>query len=992
MTVAAPAGASPKVEPKASESAIVDQSHPVRNLSGVVKDEKGGPIIGASVVVKGTTNGSITNLDGQFTLSNVPAGATVEVSYIGFTPQSKKVSGDTRNLNFVLSEATEDLDEVVVVGYGVQRKRDLSGSVASVKGDVVNEYANVSVATALTGRISGVQVQQSSGQPGGGIQVRVRGSNSIKGSNEPLWIINGFPGDINMINTSDIESVEVLKDASATAIYGSRGANGVVIITTRKAGEGKVNVEYNASFGVQSCIKQLDLLNAEEYMDYLNQKAAVNGKSAVYTDAEIAAETTDTNWQKEVFRNALVTDHSVNITGGTDKIRNSFGLSYFDQDGVIKESGYRRITLRSSQDFKISKFISLSSNIILSRADQDQMNSQGGSNGTTVIGSMLILPPVSTVKYDDGSWNDFTGQPIAPMNPLAYLYEVQHKFFANRVMANAMLTVRPIPELTIQISGNITNKDSRTDYYKSLKYPNSQGAASTTIGNTTDLTSNNIVTYDKTFGGKHHLNVMGGFTYESNTTKAVSSGTAEGFLSDVTNVYDLDGAEVKGLPSSSYSDWRLYSFLGRANYNYGDRYLLTASIRADGSSRYSKGNKWGYFPSAAAAWRLSQEQFLNDVEWLSDLKLRLSYGKTGSTAISPYSTQNTLSTQNVVFDKNTVVAYCPSDTYTGDLRWETTAQTNVGIDFAAFNSRFRFTADYYYKKTTDLLNSVEMPRSSGYTTALRNIGSVENKGFELQVDGRIIDSDVKWDLGFNFTRNRSKVLKLADSKDIFGSTISSSVFNDQINILREGKEMYLFYGYVEDGLDENGHIVYKDLDGDGSITSADRDIIGNPNPDFLLNFNTTVSWKGFSLSAFFQGSFGNDIFSISMANLAYNYSYNGNTLRDVYLNHWTAENTNAKYPAFDQTSYRVSDRFVYDGTYLRLKNIELAYDIPLKKNKTLKRCRVYVSGQNLVTITSYPFWDPDVNAKGTGSSMMQGIDWYSYPSARTYTAGLKLIF
>jgi TonB-linked SusC/RagA family outer membrane protein len=961
-----------------------------RRITGKVVDEKGLPIIGATVMVKGTKIGAAADVNGQFALDDIPSNAIITANCVGYVVQSKKAANG--NLTFVLAEETKSLDEVVVIGYGVQRKRDLSGSIASVKGDVVNQFANTSVATALQGRISGVQVQQDNGQPGAGIQVRIRGANSIIGNNEPLWIINGFPGDINMINTADIETVEVMKDASATAIYGSRGSNGVVIVTTKQAKQGKVSVEYNGSISAQNLAKELKLLNAPEYMDYLNEKAAVSGKPSIYTQSDIDGAIHSTNWQRELFRTAWVSDNSINISGGTDKIQSSFGLSSLDQQGIVKNNGYRRVTMRGALNYEISKYFSAEGSLIYSRTNHDQMNSQGGSRGTSVIGSTLILPPTATPHYDDGTWNDFQTQPISPLNPLAYVNEIKNKWHSNRVMANAALVIKPIKGLNIRLSGNINSEETRKDYYKSLKYPGSKGAASINTSETVDFTSNNIVTYNTSFNKKHHITVMGGVTYEESTTKAFNSGTAESFISDVMESYDLDAATVKGLPTSGYSKWNLLSFLGRINYNFDDRYLLTASIRADGSSRYSKGNKWGYFPSAAFAWRLQQEPFLENAEWLNDLKLRVSYGVTGSTAISPYSTQNTLYTGNIVLGKNTIVAYIPNDTYTGGLKWETTAQTNIGVDFAAFHNRLRLTADFYYKKTTDLLNNVEMPRSSGYTTALRNIGSISNKGFEVQLDGRIIDSSLKWDAGLNFSLNRSKVLSLSDGKDIFGATLNNTILNDQLNLMREGKQMYLFYGYKENGYDDKGHIVYQDIDGQNGITTADKTIIGNPNPDFLLNFSTSISYKGFTLSAFLQSCVGNDIYSLSMAAEAYDYGYNGNTLHEVYTNHWTAENTNARYPNLDQTSYKMSDRFVYDGSYLKLKNLELSYEIPVAKLKFLKRANVYVSAQNLFTITSYPFWDPDVNAYGGGSSMIQGVDSYCYPSVRSYTLGARIVF
>lgn len=947
-----------------------------------------GPLPGAAVLVKGTTNGQAVDNNGVCTISSVPDKAVLVISCLGYDDTEVIWNGKS-DITVRMKSSSQLLDETVVVGYGTQRKKDLSGAIAQVKGDVINEYSTLSVANALQGRVAGVEISQLNGQPGAGMQVRIRGANSIKGSNDPLWIIDGFPGDINMINTSDIESVEILKDASATAIYGSRGANGVVIVTTKRAKQGDLHVEYNGSAGVQTLTKTLEMLSGDEYMHYLNDKAAIQGNPAVFTPEQIAANQWSTNWQDEITRPALLTDHSVSVSGGNDKMQSIVGASWFRQDGIVKRSGYQRASINAKLNYNISKYVSANANIIYSYTVHDQMNSQGG--GTSAIVSSFKTSPLATPHYDDGTWNDFVSQPAGGLNPVAYLYEVSNRWRSNRIVANAGITIRPVSGLSIQLTGNVRNGLSRKDYFKTKKYPNSVGEASISFGDTMDLSGNGIITYDKSFG-KHNLNVMGGVTYEQDITKSTSTGTARGFLSDVVESFDLDAADTKGLPTSGYSDWKLLSFLGRLNYNYDNRYLLTVNFRADGSSRYSRGNKWGYFPSAAFAWRASQEDFLRNVDWLSELKFRVGYGVTGSTAISPYSTQNTLESVNVVFDKQTTVGYAPKDTYLGDLRWETTAQLNTGFDLSVFHNRLRITADYYHKRTYDLLNDVEMPRSSGYTTALRNIGSIRNSGVELQVDARLIDRSVKWDLGVNFSLNRSKILKLADGKDIFGSKISNTIISDQLNVMREGERMYLFYGYVEDGYDDKGQLTYKDLDEDGSITTKDKRVIGDPNPDFLLNFNTSVSWKGFTLSAFFQGSFGGDLYSLTMATIAYDYANNGNVLKDVYNNHWTPDRTDAKYPnLISNLNLKLSDRFVYDATYLRLKNVELSYAIPCK-GSFLKKAKVYVSGQNLVTFTSYPLWNPDVNAKGGGASLTQGVDDSCYPIARTLTLGCRLTF
>ena len=953
-----------------------------------VVDEAGQPLLGAAVVLKGTNNGHAVDFEGACVFTSLPDDAILVATCLGYEDASAVVGGRS-DLTITMKTSNLMMDELVVVGYGTMRKRDLSGAVAQVKGETINEYSTLSAANALQGRVSGVQVNQVSGQPGAGINIRIRGANSIKGNNEPLWIINGFPGDINMINNSDIESIEILKDASATAIYGSRGANGVVIVTTKSAREGEVKVEYNGSVGVQSVIKKMEMMDAWQFMTYLNEKAAINNQPVAYDEDQIAAVTKSTNWQDLIFRNAMINDHSLSVTGGNSKIQTSTGLSFFQQDGIIKNSGYRRISIRSDVKYNISKYVQANANVIFSRSDRDQL-----SAGTVLDGAMSASP-LAEPKYEDGRWNDFINEPTAGTNAVAYMEEVQNKWYSNRLMANAGLTIKPIDGLSIQVSANVLNKDNRNDVYTPTSYKeNYVGEATISATNTLDITSNNIITYDKQLG-KHHLNVMGGMTYEQSVTKTFSTGTASGFMSDVTGVHDINSAETKGIPTSSYSDWKLMSFLGRINYNYDDRYLLTVNMRADGSSRYSKGSKWGYFPSAAVAWRIKQESFLRDVNWISELKLRAGYGVTGSTAIEPYSTLNLLDTHNVVFGDDLYVAYTPQDSYLAQLMWEQTAQTDLGLDLAFFNHRLKLTADVYHKKTTNLLNNVEMPRSSGYTTALMNIGELSNRGFELQVDGRIFDGEVKWDLGANISMNRSRVDKLSEGKDIFGSTVSapSGLVSGQLNIIREGEEMCMFYGWVEDGYDETGRIVYKDIDGVEGITDADRTIIGNPNPDLLYGFNTSVSWKGFTLSAFFQGVYGNDIYGMSMATYAYRYNYNANATADILGNYWTPENPNAKYPnLYQDINLKMSDRFVYDGSYLRCRNITLAYDIPCGKGKFISKARVYVSGQNLFTITKYPFWDPDVNSKGSGTSITQGVDATSYPSPRTYSIGCKITF
>ncbi len=959
----------------------------------IVTDQNNDPIPGASVIVEGTMAGAYTDGKGQCVLENVSPDAVLSVSFIGYSDKKINVQGRATVL-IQLNSSNEYLDELIVVGYGTQRKKDLTGSVAKVKGETLTQTTTFSGASALQGRVSGVRVIQNDGRPGGEINVVIRGANSLKGSNAPLWIINGFPGTINIVNPEDIESIEVLKDASATAIYGSRGANGVILVTTKSAKDGKIEVEYNGNVGIQSLIRKVEMCGANDYMEYLNAKAAINGTPEVFTREQIAANRTDTDWQNEVFSNAPITSNSVTIRGGSNKIQSALTASYFDQEGIIRPSDYRRLNLGADIKYNIRDWLQIFSNILVSRSDQNLMSSTMGSRATSVTSASLQLPPTAMPYNEDGSYNYFTDQPASGMNPIAYLKEHSGKFYTDRTRTTAGIIINPFEGLTIQFSGNIAHSSSRTNNYTSKNYTEaSTGSAAISLSEIRDIQSNNIITYDKDLGRKHHITLMGGMTYESDTTLGVSTGTSTGFISDVFNVFDLEAAETKGLPGSSYTNWKIISFLGRINYNYDNRFLLTASWRADGSSRFSRGHKWGYFPSMAAAWRISQEDFMKSIDWISELKIRVGYGKTGSTAVAAYSSLRNLETRLTVFDKEVTVCYTTPDAYNGNLKWETTAQTDAGIDAAFFDHRLRITADVYYKKTTDLLCDVDFPRSSGYTTGLMNIGSVQNKGFEFQIDGTILDGPVKWDAGVNFSLNRSKVLSLANHKDVFrNANLNNLVLNDRLNIMREGEPMFAFYGYLEDGYDEKGYIKYKDINTDDKLNTDDKVIIGNPNPDFLLNFNTSVSWKNICLSAFFQGVFGNDLYSMSLASLAYDYAENHNVLKDLIGNWWTSEKPDAKYPnLWTNETYKMSDRWVVDGSYLRLKNLEISYSIPVN-NKYLKKAVVYVSGQNIYTFTKYPLWDPDVNVKGGASSLVQGVDDNGYPSAKSYSIGCRIKF
>ena len=961
-----------------------------KQISGTITDQKGEPLIGVNIIEKGTSNGTVTNMDGDFSLT-VSTNAILSISYIGYLPQETTVK-DKAVFNLSLIENSKQLDEVVVIGYGTIRKSDLTGSVASIKSDVLRDLPSNNVSQALQGRVPGVQIQQNSGAPGANMQIRIRGANSITGNNEPLWIINGFPGDQNMINSSDIESIEVLKDASATAIYGSRGANGVIIVTTKQAKEGRVSVDYEGSYSQQTVRNKLDLMDASEYAQYYNNYWEKIKGQKYFSQEDITRFGKGTDWQDLIFRSAPVQDHALTVNGGNDKTQFAVGASYYSQDGIIKNNNYQRIVVRANINHEINQKFSISYNSILSRTNEnptDDMN---------VLLSALSATPTVGPYLDNGKYRLLNGvYPFSPdnlINPIAYFNEVSNKQTANKVMANLAVTYKPVDGLSIKIAGNITNTDNRSDNYTGVEYPNSSGNANIGTNNSFYLNSDNIITYNKTFNKEHTITATGAFTYENYTYKSLSA-SGSGFLSDATESYDIGSATTVGIPSSSYSDWKMLSYLGRFNYSFKSKYLATISFRSDGSSRYSKGHKWGYFPSGALAWRISEEKFMKNITFISDAKLRFGYGQTGSTAIDPYFTLNMLTSGKEPFDNALYTYYAPGTRLPSDLKWETTSQTDIGLDLSLFNNRLRLTADYYIKNTKDLLNTVQLPASLGYTTTVKNIGKVKNQGFEFQIEANILDGDFKWDMSANISLNRNKVIKLYNSQDIQGSTYNLTVANDYVNILREGMPMSTFYGYQTNGFDENGHFTYKDNNQDGKISEEDKAVIGNPNPDFIYGLTTNLSWKNFDLSLFFQGSQGNDIFSFSMITQNYKTYIGYNMLKEVFYDHWTPENRDAKDPAIDNViSTKMADCFVYNGSYLRLKNIKLAYNIPVNKLgiNWLKRGQIYISGQNLLTFTSYPWWDPEVNSKGGGNSVNQGIDYYSYPTNKGFTVGAKLSF
>lgn len=967
-------------------------------ITGQVTDEGNNPLEGVSISVKGAETATSTGANGQYTLQ-AKQGDILVFRYVGHASQEVRVA-DKLTVNVRLLATQEALDEVVVVGYGTLKRRDVTGAIASVTGEKMSEYVVPNPIQALQGRAAGVVVTTNSGAPNGNFTVRIRGSNSIRGGNDPLYIIDGMPSNPSSINSLDIESVEILKDASATAIYGSRAANGVVLITTKRGKSGAASIAYDVNYGIQSQIKKLDMMNATEWATFYNEQQLNDVGKTYFTDEQIAAMGTGVDWQSLVFHDAPIQNHNLMVMGGTEKARVLVSGSAMARDGIIPNSKYDKYNLRSNIDYKFNDRFDLQLNMVYTRTGRNDQDSGGGNRGGSLIAGALASPPSLQPYNEDGSYQNLQlAYPFisnALLNPLNVLNETSDITHANLGNINMALGYQLVKGLSIRASLGIENNDYQTDGYRTTKYL--YGASNATVSNQHDMTivNENILNYHAEIND-HELDAVGGFTYQQYIGKS-SSMSGSDFISDAPGTGQISGADIFGIPSTGYTKWVLMSYLGRINYSFKGKYVATISARTDGSSRYSKGDKWGFFPSAALAWRISEEQFLVDINWLSELKLRAGYGRTGSTAIDPYATLNMLSQGKTPINGDMGTFYAPSTTLPAGLRWETTDQINVGLDIGLLTNRLRITADYYDKITKDLLNAVILPPSSGYGSTIRNIGKMGNKGVEVMVEGDVISKDqLRWTLSGNISTNRNRVISLYGGDDVYGSNVNLSYINDFIHLIREGEPMGTFFTYKENGYTDDGNLQYVDKDQNGTLSVADKMITGNPYPDFTYGINSDLSYKGFDFSFFFQGSQGNDLFNVGeTANLDQGMGLN--LRKEVLYSHWKpdnspAANAAAKYPRISRVvALQYSDRFIEDGSYLRLKNISLGYSLPLQSwgIQWCNQLKVYVSAQNIWTLTKYTGMDPEVNSLGGNINI--GVDYLRYPNVKTVSFGARLQF
>lgn len=976
------------------------------DITGRVTNDKGEPLQGVSVLVSGSNEGTTTNREGRFVLKVASTNnLTLEVSYVGYKAQTVRVN-NLSDLNITLESLAAGLNDVVVVGYGSRSRRDLTGSVSQLRTQQLESTPVYNIGEALKGQSAGVQVTNNSAAPGARIQVRIRGGNSMIGNNTPLFVVDGFPltGGIEFLNPSDIESINILKDASATAIYGSRGANGVVIVTSKRGRVGqKGQVSVNSYYGQQVVAKKFDVLSPKQYATVANEWLKNSNIAPYFNVANVSDEGTD--WQDVIFRSAAVQNHTLTVSGSSEKTRYSLSGNYYKQDGIIFNSGIQRGSLRLNLDHDVNNWLTISENITLSRREQFTVPVENGSRGNTVFTGALSAPP--TLKPYD-SLGRFTRieqiypftDPTDMRNPLIYSKPYKNRNFSNSVLTNTAFTIKLMKGLTLKSLVGLEYQSSTGENFTPIIFANDRGGASASNSYFNSFLNENTLNYATKFSKDQSLDFTGGFTYQNNVTSNSSISVA-GFPNNITENFSLGTASTVNPPSSGISEWKLVSGLARVNYSLLNKYYVTASMRADGSSRFGKDNKWGYFPSGALAWRVSDESFMKGIKAVTNLKLRTSYGITGNTALSPYQSLDRLSgVRYIDGGQAESIGFAPSGIANSALKWETTGQFDIGLDLGLVNDRINFTFDYYKKNTTNLLASVPIPPSVGFGSILQNIGEIQNEGLEFSVAADVFTGEFKWDVMAQVSTNKNKVVKLSGGRDIVATGFLSGLSG--YNIARIGLPLGMFYGYIEDGLDANGFIKYVDMNKDNLITPLDRVIMGNPNPDFTFGFNSNFSYKNFDLNAFIEGVHGNDIFFQTGYTNLNSFQRGQNQLADLYGNYWTADKPNpkAKYPKISSaTQMLASNRFLQDGSYARLKTLQLAYNLPLKTMGVswLNRARIYVKVNNLFTLTNYLGLDPDVNTTGNdsqdvGSRLSVGTDTNGYPNAKIYAAGVQIEF
>lgn len=1025
-----------------------------KRISGKIVDSTGEPVIGANIVEKGTTNGTITDLDGNFTLEVSPK-STLLVSYIGYAPQEVAV-GNQLNIQIKLHEDTEMLDEVVVVGYGTQKKSDVTTAVASVSSENLKNRAAVNFGEAMAGQVPGVLIQQTNGAPGGeGLTIKVRGTGSITQSNDPLYVVDGYPmegGAFRLLNSSDIESIQVLKDASSTAIYGSRGANGVVIITTKKGQVGKPTVQLNAHVGFQQREKKIEMMNRDQYVQWFidgrnqawldakvissdpdqsphtindpnSRRALYSGASSQYMipdgtgsykynflDPASVAQMPDNDWQDLLYRNALTQQYELSVNGGSENTRYTFSGSYTNQDGIVRNTDYERYNFRTNVSSKIVDRLNVGMSLMAYYANGTE---QANGKDSPVMYA-LNLPPIYPLYNEDGTYGSMVRNPEIlagdVANPIGIAEQVMNKRKRHGWLGTIFAEWEIIKNLKYRISinggiqDNIQKKfePSYVDFDSSKAPRPAKGINERWTDR--DWVIENTLNYSFTLANKHSFNALLGYTTQSHSYEHMK-GEARGYAND--NITTLNAGTMYALTSDE-SEYSMISYLGRINYVYDNRYMLTTTLRSDGSSRFGRNKKWGTFPSVSLGWRISQEKFMQEIEPITDLKIRASFGISGNNRIGNYSAIGLLSigfyptgdaVQNTV-NPNTM----PND----DLGWERTRQYNVGFELGLFDNRIRLEGDFYDSRSIDLLLNVPIPTITGYSNQMQNIGKVQNKGMEFTLNTKnFTGRDFTWSSNFNISFNKNKVLEVGvDGRPIYGSAPNAN----NAFITKPGYPIASFYGYKYMGVfqseeelakyphlsnDKVGDGRYEDVNKDGKLDQNDKTILGDNNPLFTAGFSNSFRYKNFTLDLQFTGSYGAEVFSF-YKRMCGIYHGDRNGLIEQ-MGRWQSKDQPGDGIHFRPTrtpsgwQRDPSSAWVQDASYLRLRNLTFGYDFDQKilDKIKMKGLRLYVTGQNLFTITNYVGYDPETSSE---SGLSQGGDYLGYPAARSFIIGANITF
>jgi len=949
-------------------------------------------IAGATIQVKDTRIATQTDANGNFAIS-APSNATLSITSVGYSRVEVKL-GNKSFIHVQMRPSEQKMDEVVVVGYGTQKRSDLTGSISTLSAKSFKDQPVLNASSALQGRVAGVSVTNNSGAPGGGVKIRIRGANSVNANNDPLYVVDGVAlSSIGLadINVNDIESMEVLKDASATAVYGSRGANGVVLITTKSGKTGIPKIEYNGFASFNSPMKKYDLMDAVTYAKVANTTAGVN----VFPDPQsFTAKTTD--WQNLIFDKSVTQSHQLSVTGGTENSKYYVSGFYIDQAGLLVNSDQKKFGIRSNLDLKLSNRLNFGLNFYGGRVNSYN-NGDIGSKGNPVTAA-LTWAPTEPVYDAPGQYNRSGTSPIWA-NPYMVIKERLNENFSNLGVFNAKLKYAIADWLTLNINTGLDMNISKNAYLNNEWISPGNNGSGQSSSESYTWQNSNILTFHKKFN-QHELSATAMMEATSNRYYTYSaSGTG---LASLSNGYNNLGLNASQSISSGYSNWSLLSYMGRLSYGYHDKYLLTTTIRRDGSSKFQGSNRWSNFPSFSAGWKLSNEKFISDLNLFSNLKLRAGWGITGNQAVAPYSTLGLLTPVIYSYGTSTVsTGYTLGSPATPDVKWETSKQTNIGLDMGFLNGRINISADYYNKNTSDLLLNTRIANYDGGGSYLKNVGKVNNKGWEIMIDGTPYkNGDFTWSTAFNISFNQNKVVSLGSDSMLQRPVIGGGLMTNSIQVVKVGQSLGAFYlipwegVYTQDkGNYKAGDAKYTDVSGNNSIGFEDRMIAGSAMPKFQWGFNNNLTYKNFELNLFIQGSQGNRVFNATYAATAVPTSdVKYITLADA-ANYWTPSNTGSTFanPGSKNKSWVESTQFLQDGSYVRLKNVSLSYEVS-KKILKLASAKIYVSAQNIATLTKYKGFDPEATSTSAGSDIDAGIDLGAYPSPKTITVGVQVKF